>query len=106
MKGTIKKITSQKGGFLNFLRPLMTDCLPSMKSVFTPLAKSVLLLLELFQKHQQQLQLFKRNVLDQAWHINNFKQRNERYHEIVESLEKLGLQIKGVCEKMKKWNTK
>ena len=47
MKGTIKKIASQKGGFLNFLRPLMTDCLPSMKSVFTPLAKSVLLLLGL-----------------------------------------------------------
>ena len=39
-------------------------------------------------------------------HINNFKQRNERYHEIVESLEELGLQIKGVCEKMKKWNMK
>ena len=50
MKETIKKIASQKGGFLNFLRPLMTDCLPSMKSVFTPLAKSVLLLLELISE--------------------------------------------------------
>ena len=28
LKGTTRKITSQEGGFLNFLRPLMTACLP------------------------------------------------------------------------------
>ena len=27
-KGTTRKITSQKGGFLNFVRPLMTAGLP------------------------------------------------------------------------------
>ena len=43
LKGTTRKITSQEGGFLNFLRPLMTAGLPLMKSVLTPLAKSVLL---------------------------------------------------------------
>ena len=43
LKGTIKKITSQEGGFFNFLRPLMTAGLPIMKSVLTPLPKSVLL---------------------------------------------------------------
>ena len=43
IKGTTRKITGQKGGFLNFLRPLMTAGLPLMKSVLTPLAKSVLL---------------------------------------------------------------
>ena len=43
LKGTIRKIASQEGGFLNFLRPLMTAGLPSMKSVLTALAKSVLL---------------------------------------------------------------
>ena len=36
------RLNSQRG-FSNFLRPLMTDGLPLMKSVFTPLAKSVLL---------------------------------------------------------------
>ena len=43
LKGTSTKITSQKGGSLNFLRPLMTAGLPLMKSVLTPLAKSILL---------------------------------------------------------------
>ena len=43
MKGTTRKITSQEGGFLNFLGPLMTAGLPLMKSVLTPLAKSVIL---------------------------------------------------------------
>ena len=42
LKGTTRKITSQEGEFLNFLRPLMTG-LPLMKSVLKPLAKSVLL---------------------------------------------------------------
>ena len=43
LKGTTRKITSQEGGFLNFLRPLMTAGLPLMKSVLTPLAKSFFL---------------------------------------------------------------
>ena len=42
LKGTTRKISSQEGGFLNFLKPLVTACLPLMKSVLTPLAKSVL----------------------------------------------------------------
>ena len=46
-KGTTRKITSQEGGFLNFLRPLMTAGLPLMKNVLNPLSKSVLLLLGL-----------------------------------------------------------
>ena len=41
LKGTTRKITSQEGGFLNFLRPLMTASLSLMKNVLTPLAKSV-----------------------------------------------------------------
>ena len=43
MKGTSRKITSQKGGFLNFLRPLIIACLPLMKTVIKYQAKSVLL---------------------------------------------------------------
>ena len=42
LKGATNKIISQKGGFFNFLGPLMTIGLPLMKNVFTPLAKSVL----------------------------------------------------------------
>ena len=39
--GTTRKVTRQEGGFLNFLRPLMTVGLPFMKSVLTPLAKRI-----------------------------------------------------------------
>ena len=42
-KGTTWKITSQEGGFLHFLRQLMTSGLPLMKSVLTHLAKNVFL---------------------------------------------------------------
>ena len=45
-KETPRKIISQEGGFLSFLRPLMAG-LALMKSVLTPLAKLVLLPLEL-----------------------------------------------------------
>ena len=38
-KGTTRKINSQEGQFLNFLRPLMTIGLLLIKSVLTPLAK-------------------------------------------------------------------
>ena len=44
LKGSTTKITGQKGGFLNFLRPLMTAGLPLMKSILKPVAKNVLLL--------------------------------------------------------------
>ena len=47
LKGNIRKITSQEGEFLNFLRPFMIAGLPLMKSVLTPLAKSVLITLGL-----------------------------------------------------------
>ena len=47
LKGATGKVTSQEGGFLNFLKILMTAGLPSMKSVLTPLSKSVLLQLGL-----------------------------------------------------------
>ena len=39
----MSKNNSQEGGFLNFLRPLVTAGLPLMKYVLTPLAKNMLL---------------------------------------------------------------
>ena len=43
LKGTARKITSQEGGFLNFLKSLMTAGLPLMKKIPTPLTKKVLI---------------------------------------------------------------
>ena len=39
LKGTTRKITSQEGEFLNFLRPLMTTGLPLMKVLLIALTK-------------------------------------------------------------------
>ena len=47
LKGTTRKITTQKGGVLNFLRPLMTVGLSLMKYVLISSAKNVLLSLGL-----------------------------------------------------------
>ena len=68
IKGTTRKITGQKGGFLNFLRPLMTAGLPLMKSV-----KMFCYRLHYQQECQQQMQLFKRKFMDQKYITNNFK---------------------------------
>ena len=65
LKGTTAKITSQKGGLINFLRSLMT-ALPLMKSVLTPLAKSVLIPLGLSgEVSAADVQLFKGKFMDQ-----------------------------------------
>ena len=42
-----RKITSQEGGFLNFLKPLIAAALPLAKNLLTLSAKSVLIPLEL-----------------------------------------------------------
>ena len=41
LKRASRKLTSQEGGFLNFLRPLMSASLPIMKNKLTTLAKIV-----------------------------------------------------------------
>ena len=41
LKKTARKNSHQKGGFLNFLRPLMSVGLPLMKNVLTLLVKRV-----------------------------------------------------------------
>ena len=43
LKGTTTNSSRQGEGILNFLRPSMSAALPPVKSVLTPLAKSVLL---------------------------------------------------------------
>ena len=43
LKGTTRKIISQEGQFVSFLRPLLTAGYPLMRCVLTPLAKNILL---------------------------------------------------------------
>ena len=43
LRWTTWKITSQEGGFFNFLRPLMIAGLPLRKNVLTLLAKNLLM---------------------------------------------------------------
>ena len=57
------EITSQEGGFLNFLRPLMTARLPSTKSVISTLAKISLLP---FGLSTATYTAIKKNLMDQA----------------------------------------
>ena len=47
LKGTTRKISTQKGGLLNILASLARAGLVLMKSVLTPLTKSVLISLGL-----------------------------------------------------------
>ena len=47
LKGTTRKNNNQEGWFLNFLKPFMTSGLRLMNNVLAPLAKSVLIPLEL-----------------------------------------------------------
>ena len=47
LKGATREITSKEGGFLNFLRPLVTASSPLMKSILSLFAKSFLILLGL-----------------------------------------------------------
>ena len=78
LKGATKKVTSQEGGFLNFLRPLMSFDFPLIKNILIPLAKSVLLPLSVVSNRCSYL---KGNVWIRYGNINNFNQRNGRYHE-------------------------
>ena len=47
LKGATREITSEEGGFLNFLRPLVTASSPLMKSILTLFSKSFFILLGL-----------------------------------------------------------
>ena len=94
------KITSQEGGFLNSLRPLMTAVLPLMKSVLGTLFKSVLLpfgLSGMAADAAIQKKLFWLGTT--ALIISN--EAMEDIIKIVKSLEKSGLLIKEISETIK-----
>ena len=94
------KITSQEGGFLNSLRPLMTAVLPLMKSVLGTLFKSVLLpfgLSGMAADAAIQKKLFWLGTT--ALIISN--EAMEDIIKIVKSLEKSELLIKEISETVK-----
>ena len=90
LKGTTKNVTSQEGGFLNFLRVLTTAGLPLMKNVLTPLAKSVLL----FKKKKKKKKKFGSGTTA----LIIWKEKMEDIIKIAKLLEETGLLIKGVSE--------
>ena len=108
LKGTTRKITSQEGGFLNFLKPLMTAGLPLMESALLHLAKSILLPLGLsagMSAADAAIQKIIYGSGTTALIISN--EEMEDIMEIVKSLEESGLLIKGISEtKMKQKNKK
>ena len=110
LRGTTTKITSQEGGFLNFLRPLMTAGLPLKKIVLTPLAKSLLIPLDLSAGMSAADEHVQKNVYGSgrpsdlasrttALLISYEEMKN--IMEIVKSLEESGLLINGISETIK-----
>ena len=98
-RGSTRKVTSQEGGFLNFLRPLMTSGLPSMKIVLTPLAKSVLISLGLSSGvSAADAATQKKNFGSGAtvWIISN--EEMEDIIKLIKSLEASGLLIEEISE--------
>ena len=74
LKGTTRKIPSQEGGFLNFPRPLMTAGPLLMKSVLTPLAKSILLPLRIISRNvSSRCSFSKENYWIRKYSINTFE---------------------------------
>ena len=102
MKGNIRKIPSQEGVFLNFLRPLKLVGLPLINNVLTPLAKIVLIPLGLTAAASATDAAIQKKILGQgvtALVISN--KEIENVIKIVKSLEESGLLIKGVSETIK-----
>ena len=102
LKVTTTKIAGQKGGFLNFLKVLMTAGLPLMKIVLTPLAKSVLLpfwLSAAMSATDAAIQKPFYGSETTALIISN--EEMEDIMKIAKSLEESGLLIKGRSETIK-----
>ena len=102
LKGTTRKISSQEGGSLNFLKPLMSVGLPLMKDTLTPLAKSVLVPLGLTPAASATNAAVQKKIFGSGTTTLAFS--NEGSHDImkiIESFEESGLFMKGVSEIVK-----
>ena len=97
LKGITRKVTSQAGGFLNFLRPLMKSGLPLIKSGLTPLGKNVLLPFGLSTGISAADAAIQKKIYGSgstASIISN--EEMEDIMKIVKSFEESGLLIKGI----------
>ena len=95
-----RKITSQEGGFLNFLRPKAD--LPLMKSVFTPVAKNVLLLSRLLAGMPAADTAIQKKIYgSEGTTLVISNDQIEDIMKIVKSLEELELLIKRSSETIK-----
>ena len=104
-KRTIRKITSQKWGFLNFLRPFMTAGLPLMKSVITPFAKSILFPNRIISSNvSNRCSNSKKKKKNYGSGITTLIISNEEMEDIMKTvklLEESGLLVKGISETIK-----
>ena len=103
LKGTTRKVTSQKEGFLNFLRVLMAAGLALMKNVLTPLAKKILLPFGLSARMSPVNPAIQKKIYESgtaAFIIANEEMKD--IMKIVNSLEESGLFVKGISETAKK----
>ena len=98
----VNKIVIQEGGFLNFLRPLISAGLQLMKNVLTPLAKSVLSLLGLTAGIAETDPLIQKKIsrLRTTTLIISNKEI-EDLMKMFKCFEQSGLLIKGVNETIK-----
>ena len=101
MKEINKNIRSLKGGFLNFLRPLITVGLPLMKNILTLLAKSVLVPLGLAAVSAVDASIQKKIFGSGTPTLVFSKEEIHDIMNIVKSLEALGLLIKCVSKTIK-----
>ena len=99
LNGTTEKIISQKGGLLNILNPLMRVGLPLLRNVFTPLAKSVLVPLELTAVASAKHAAVRKKIYRSLTIISN--EEMDDIMKIVKSLEESGLLIKGLVKQLK-----
>ena len=98
MKGTVRKIISQEGGFLYFLRLLMRAGLPLMKKVLTPLAKSVLVTLGLTVAASAADKAIQNKLFGSGTTLVFSNEEIDGIIKIVKSSDDTGLSIKGVSE--------
>ena len=102
MKGTTKKIASEEGGCLNFIKPLMSIGLALMKNALALLAKSVLVPLGLTAAVSATDAAIQKKIFGSgmtALIISN--EEMEDIMKIVRSLEESSLLIKDIIETIK-----
>ena len=102
LKGTTRKITSHRGEFLDFLRPIITVGLALMESVLKPLAKSVLFPLGLSAEMSAADTSIQKIIYgSETTVLIIWNEEVDDIMKIAKSLEESGLLIQGISETFK-----